>query len=248
MWLSISSSCPSTARRRAAGIAGDRFAPLSEPDRFGISRWTWVDASGRAHLSLMNLELTRAGRQTLLDSGPSCRHAMLRLELLAATLGSVLSGATLEYHDGQYDVGCGNGMYVVDAGCGMNSKVQGLINTNWAAGCDLCRRILEQDEWFEGCEDSVQCVETRDILGRGQGIWLKALPAPSPPSPPSAPPPEFPPPPLAPYNWMESICGEGTDPDVCKKRLMIGGAGGAALIGIVAVVATRGTSGGSPLV
>jgi hypothetical protein len=173
---------------------------------------------------------------------------MLRLELLAATLGSVLSGATLEYHDGQYNVGCGNGMYVVDAGCGMDSQVQGIINTKWATGCALCQRILEQDEWFEGCEDSVRCVEPKDLLGRSQGIWLKALPAPSPPSPPSAPPPGFPPPPLSPHSWMQSVCGEGTDPDVCQKRLMIGGAASAALVVMVVVVAARGTAGGSPLV
>jgi len=170
---------------------------------------------------------------------------MLR-HLFFAAIATGARGATLEYHNGQYDIGCGNGMYLVDAGCGMDAKVEGILQGTYAAGCDLCMRILEQDGWYEGCEGTARCVESKTFLGRSNGIWLKALPAPSPPSPPALPPPDAPPPPSAPYDWMDSVCPEDMDPEVCQKRLLLGGAGGVALV-TVAVVAARSASGASQL-
>jgi len=166
--------------------------------------------------------------------------------LLATALGGTHAGATLEYHNGNYDIGCGNGMYVLDAGCGMDSKVEGIIEGSWESGCDLCLRILEQDGWFEGCEGTARCVASKGLFGRNDGIWLKALPAPSPPSPPSLPPPDFPPPPMSPNDVMFEICGE-LEKDVCQKRMAIGAAGAVILVGVVAL-ASRSSGGATPLV
>lgn len=160
----------------------------------------------------------------------------------AVLLEVALAGFEFEFGERQFN--CGSGMSVTDAGCGMDSEVDGIVlSGKWTyeMACEQCKRVMEEEGAFEGCEGTAVCTgEYGGFFGSIYGVRMSSTPAPRPPSPPSSPPPMPPMPPAAPRTLFDDICPEGMEEEDCQK-LMLGGAGGcAALISVGVVLARRG--------